>query len=249
MTTYYKFLREDNYGPYTAFDYNPYLPKGGKPGAWLPTLPGGTRALTPCEYGYHFCTSEQMIDWLDDQLYEVEPGRATIDSGDKCVATRIRFLRHVETWNERTARLFAADCAERILPIYERAYPEGNAPRSAIEAARAYANGEIGVERLEHASNRVIASIRKAHNAGTTLEMTPTKYAAETAFAATLTEHAVRHTAKQAREAAIAYAISLSRANFNEAGQIWERRQKTGMEERAWQTARLGEYLRGEAEA
>ena len=35
---------------------------------------------------------------------------------------------------------FAADCAERVLPIFEGAYPTDNRPRKAIEAARSDAS-------------------------------------------------------------------------------------------------------------
>ena len=45
----------------------------------------------------------------------------------------------VENWDEATARLFACDCAERVLHIYEKAYPWDKRIRKAIEAARNYA--------------------------------------------------------------------------------------------------------------
>lgn len=40
-------------------------------------------------------------------------------------------------------QLYAADCAEHVLHIYEAEYPADNRPRAAIEAARAYARDEI----------------------------------------------------------------------------------------------------------
>jgi hypothetical protein len=49
---------------------------------------------------------------------------------------------------EREARLFAADCAESVLHIYETERPKDARPRKAIAAARAYANGEIGEDKL-----------------------------------------------------------------------------------------------------
>lgn len=250
MTTYYKFLHQDNHGPFTAFNYNAYLPRDGQPGPWLPTLPGGTRTLVPCERGYHFCTTEQMIDWLDEQLYEVEPGRATIDSGDKCAATRLRFVRHIDTWNERTARLFAADCVERVLSIYETIYPADHYPRWAVEAVRAYAKGEIDTNELEHARTNVLESIDKAREAIRT-QGTSAAFVAETAYAATLTEHVrhqpVRHVAKQAREAVVAYGISLPFGPLHNANQLRSLCQATLREqERTWQTTRLLEYLHGE---
>src|SRR5262245_59085937 len=38
-----------------------------------------------------------------------------------------------------TRRLFAADCVERVLPLYESLHPGDLRPRAAVEAARRYA--------------------------------------------------------------------------------------------------------------
>lgn len=43
----------------------------------------------------------------------------------------------------RCLRLWAADCAARVLPIYESRYPADHRPRDAIIATRQYARGEI----------------------------------------------------------------------------------------------------------
>jgi len=45
----------------------------------------------------------------------------------------------------------AIKIAEVVLPIFEDKYPEDSRPRKAIEAARLYLAGEIGVEELEDA--------------------------------------------------------------------------------------------------
>ena len=44
---------------------------------------------------------------------------------------------------ERELRLFAADCAEHVLHIFEREYPNDKRPRLAIQAARDFVNGKI----------------------------------------------------------------------------------------------------------
>jgi hypothetical protein len=49
---------------------------------------------------------------------------------------------------ESGARLYAADCAERVLHLYEAAHPNDPRPRRAIEAARAYVRGEATAEDL-----------------------------------------------------------------------------------------------------
>ena len=43
---------------------------------------------------------------------------------------------------DRIARLFACDCAERVLPLYEAKHPDDPRPRNAIAVARRYAMGE-----------------------------------------------------------------------------------------------------------
>jgi len=40
--------------------------------------------------------------------------------------------------NHRTLGIWAADCAERILPYFEEDYPEDKRPRMAIEALRTW---------------------------------------------------------------------------------------------------------------
>ncbi|WP_433162179.1 putative immunity protein [Kribbella sp. CA-247076] len=42
----------------------------------------------------------------------------------------------------RAVTQYAVDCAERALPLFEAAAPGDTRPREAIEAARAYANGD-----------------------------------------------------------------------------------------------------------
>jgi len=45
----------------------------------------------------------------------------------------------VESWDEASARLYAAECAKEVLHLYEKAQPNDKRPRRAIEAARDYA--------------------------------------------------------------------------------------------------------------
>jgi len=50
--------------------------------------------------------------------------------------------------DESTIRLWSADCAERVLGLFEKVIPDDNRPRQAIEAARAYARGTISIEEM-----------------------------------------------------------------------------------------------------
>ena len=57
----------------------------------------------------------------------------------------------IDDLTEQEQRLIAADFAERVLPLFEADYPDDDRPRKAIDAARAYARGEITKKELDAA--------------------------------------------------------------------------------------------------
>jgi hypothetical protein len=116
------------------------LPKGKRPGKWMPKIQG----IVPCERGYHLCRAEDLMFWLNEEIYEAEGrGKSIRHDNSKDVFEQARLIRKIEPWNEKTACLFAADCAEHVLPIFERKHPKDQRPRLAIKAARDFANGKI----------------------------------------------------------------------------------------------------------
>ena len=104
--------------------------------------------LEPCLNGYHVVTLEQLPDWLGERIFEVEPGDEIVHEDNKSVTRTCRLTRECTGWNERTARLFACDCAERVLYLFEARHPDDGRPRKAIEIARRYAEGKAAVEEL-----------------------------------------------------------------------------------------------------
>jgi len=115
-----------------------HLPSGKRPGKWMPEI----KDIVPCQRGYHVVTLAQLPQWLGPALYEVEVRSERIDQDDKIVVSQARLVRRVTTWHERTARLFACDCAERVLPIFEKLLPNDDRPRQAIAVGRHYASGK-----------------------------------------------------------------------------------------------------------
>jgi hypothetical protein len=101
--------------------------------------------IVPCQRGYHLCRAKDLIEWLNVEIYEAEGRGKSIRDKDKDVFEQARLIRKIESWNEKTARLFAADCAEHVLPIFEKTFPDDKRPREAIQAARDFANGKISV--------------------------------------------------------------------------------------------------------
>ncbi len=44
------------------------LPQNGQPGKWMTKIEN----IKPCCSGYHLCRAEDLIDWLNEQIYEAE---------------------------------------------------------------------------------------------------------------------------------------------------------------------------------
>src|SRR3972149_1465648 len=55
----------------------------------------------------------------------------------------IAVLTEETTERDKIARLFACDCAEHVLYLFEEKYPEDKRPRQAIEAARLFVAGGV----------------------------------------------------------------------------------------------------------
>lgn len=124
--------------------------------------------------------------------------------------------------NEQDHRLlavWAADCAEHVLPYFEEKYPNDDRPRKAVEAARAWTRGEI---RVSQARTAALA----AHAAARDADEDTARAAARAAGHAAATAHVAGH----ARGAAL-YAVKVAAASGATA-------------ESDWQYRRLPEHLR-----
>ena len=142
MTKYYKVLNglSPIYGQPTPW----------KVGKWMPEIEGD---LVACKNGYHLCAGySQLLEWLGPNIYIAEWRGDKIDAGDKIVVRQARIVKQLKTWNKRTKRLFAADCAERVLHIYERYYPGDSRVRDVIEISRKVARGELPASGLTAAA-------------------------------------------------------------------------------------------------
>jgi hypothetical protein len=84
--------------------------------------------------------------------------------------------------NEKKLRHFAADCAEAVLPIFEKNHPGDSRPRRAIQAARDCAVGKIGIDDMSVARLGAIVASAKATLGSTTA----TGAVAWAAFSATM---------------------------------------------------------------
>ena len=253
--TYYKSLTKDNQGPFSDFDFSPYLPKGKRPGKWLPKV----EELIICHSGYHACKDADIIGSLNSKIYEVEIRGKIVEDGDKLTTQQIRFVQYCNNWNEKTARLFACDCAERVLYIYEDKYPKDNRPRFAIQVARLFARDKATPEELIAAEIATWAATwaatgAAARDAAEAATWATTGDAAEAATWAA-TGAAARAAARAAAEAATGAATGAAARDAAEAAK-WAttgaaardaaeaaKWATTGAAERKWQKERLLQIL------
>ncbi len=125
---------------------------------------------------------------------------------------------------------WAADCAERVLPLFEEDYPEDDRPRSAIEACRGWVRtGVFRMAEIRGASLGAHAAARDAE------EGSAAQFAARAAGQAVATAHVPQHAYGAAYYALKAVAAA------DPANAV------TGVAaEREWQAARLPAGLREE---
>ena len=119
--------------------------------------------------------------------------------------------------------LWAAACAEHVLPIFDAARPDDDRPRQAIEHVRAWVRGEVGMLQSRAAGGHAMAAARDLRGAP--------RHAAFAAGQAAVVAHVAAH-----ELGAAAYAIKAARAavpnkDEHEAGRRecdWQRAQLPG---------------------
>jgi len=147
---YFKFLTAKMTGGYTDFVWpiDEWVAVSGE--------------LKFCENGFHILNERHyLLDWVQSQLFEVEIDHkaGVLKSDDKWCCRKLRLVKKIKTWNEKTNRLFVADCAAHVLRRFEKLYPEDLRPRKAIEAARLFAAGKITSEQLKAAADAAYRTV------------------------------------------------------------------------------------------
>jgi len=129
---------------------------------------------------------------------------------------KVEHAKRLDEQDHRSLVLWAADCAEHVLPYFEEKYPKDDRPRKALEAGRAWVRGGIAMNEVR-AAFAAQAAARDADHAAARAAARAAGHAAATA-----------HVAGHARHAA-AYAATAAAATAAE---------------RDWQYRRLPEHLR-----
>jgi hypothetical protein len=122
--------------------------------------------------------------------------------------------------------VWAADCAQHVLHLFEEVQPDDDRPRHAIEQARAWARGEIGMMQARAAGGHAMGAARALRGAA--------REAAYAAGQAAVVAHVAAH-----ELGAAAYAIRAARAAAPEAERL-----EAGRVECQWQRAQLPNAIR-----
>ena len=107
----YKFLAAGGAGRFSGFDWP--VPAGDEPGAWV----SADGSLAVCVNGLHACRVENLLDWIDDELWEVELEGEVTEEATMVVGQRGRLARRIKGWDAPTASAFADACAWRAREI------------------------------------------------------------------------------------------------------------------------------------
>jgi len=100
--------------------------------------------------------------------------------------------------DHRSLALWAADCAEHVLPCFEKEFPEDGRPRKAVEAARAWARGETTISEARAAAFAAHAAARDTANSAARAAARAAGHAAATAHVAGHAQHAANYAAAAA---------------------------------------------------
>lgn len=119
-----------------------------------------SRAVEAADVLRRLGACDDAIAWLRERSCAVEPERRTAEAA-WMDCERSDWLVWIVTQpavrkavGDRVLRLIACDCAERVLPLYERAHPGDPRPRRAIEVSRRYADGLASLNELREARRR-----------------------------------------------------------------------------------------------
>jgi hypothetical protein len=128
--------------------------------------------------------------------------------------------------NHHLLALWAADCAQHVLPLFEAVQPNDHRPRQAIEQTRAWARGEITMTQARTAGGHAMAAARELRGAP--------RYAAYAAGQAAVVAHVAAH-----ELGAAAYAIKAVGAAAPK-----KESESAGRRECQWQREQLPEAIR-----
>lgn len=110
----FKWLTPDHHSVYRCYDYSAYLPRGPRPGEWLPAV----SEVAPGRSGYHLSTIGRGLasDWcVPGELWAVDTRGELARMGAQLATGQVRLVRPVGRITRQTAAVWALDCVSHVL--------------------------------------------------------------------------------------------------------------------------------------
>lgn len=212
-------------------------------GQWMPTVHGN---LAPCVRGYHLCRTTDLVENLGSVIWIAEGREKSFISPKYLIFQEARVIRPLSSWTDETARLFAIECVERVLPILTAQFPNETRPQLALQAARNYINKTCDFAKLTEVATGAWRASRQS--GGTCRDVMLAAYSAAVwendGMAAWAATDAAR---TAAAAAAMEHSLAVSKENnlhFRDAERNANAASTAALiAEKEWQTKRLFEIL------
>ncbi len=110
----YKFLSSGAVGLFSRQAWP--VPTADAPGEWV-RVDG---ELQPCLNGVHACPKTLLVEWLDDELWEIELDSPVLEADGELIARAGRLIRRHERWDGECAGAFVGHCVENTVSVAAR---------------------------------------------------------------------------------------------------------------------------------
>jgi hypothetical protein len=140
----YKFLSAGSIGLFSRYAWP--TPTATAPGAWV-RVDG---EIQPCLNGVHACVEARLLEWLDDELWEIELEDPVLEADGELVARAGRLTRRLDAWNDDQARALVDRCRENAIDLATTALVRGGREQvaEALTAARSGSGLELDLLKL-----------------------------------------------------------------------------------------------------
>jgi hypothetical protein len=140
----YKFLSPGAVGLFSRLAWP--TPTADAPGDWV-RVDG---EIQPCLNGIHACAKARLVEWLDDELWEIELDGPVLEAEGELIAPAGRLIRRLEGWNDEAARAFIGNCIDNTVALTAEALARAGreAEAEALTAARSHPDAELNILEL-----------------------------------------------------------------------------------------------------
>lgn len=135
----YKFLSSGAIGLFSRHVWP--TPTANTPGQWV-RVDGEIRE---CLNGVHACAKAQLVEWLDDELWEIELDGSVLEADGLLIARAGRLIRRLDRWNNQCAGAFVGHCIDNTVALAAEMLSQAGreVEAEALTASRARPHAEL----------------------------------------------------------------------------------------------------------